>query len=128
MTEFTGERRKYYRINCELDIRYKYVSQFTDIKEAKFQETKSDNVSVGGILFCGVIPDFNYIPKMFLNEISVLIYMFLPRQTEALKALSVLKHLEILNKDIKLFRMGVEFVEISSEHKNILSEFILSKI
>lgn len=128
MSEFISERRKYYRINCELDVRYKYVSQFIEIKENKFYESKSNNISVGGLLFNIIIPDPNYIPKMFLGEINIMLYIFLPRQTEAIKALSSLRHIEIINKNINLFSAGVEFTEISSQDKNTLSTFILSKI
>ncbi len=128
MSEYIGERRRYYRINCELDVRYKFVSQYIEIKQDKFLETKSSNISVGGILIKGIIPDLNYIPHMFLNEIIILLYIFLPRAAEPLKALASLRHLEIVDKSINLFNMGLEFTEITSESKNILSEFILSKI
>lgn len=128
MSEFFTERRKYYRINCELDIRYKYISQFVEIKESKFLESKSNNISVGGVYFHAILPDINYIPKMFLNEINILVYIFFPREVEPVKAISSLRHISIIDKNINLFGMGVEFTEMSSQDKNALSAFILSKI
>ncbi|MFN7182170.1 MAG: hypothetical protein ACK4NF_05785, partial [Planctomycetota bacterium] len=76
----------------------------------------------------GIIPDLNFIASMFMNEISILLYIFLPRSTEPIKALSSLRHLEVVDRNINLFNIGLEFTEITSQSRNILSEFILSKI
>ncbi len=128
MGDFVGERRRYYRLTFELDVRYKFVSQMIEIKQDKFYEGKSNNISVGGLLLKGIIPNPEYISRMFLNEIAILTYIFLPRLTEPIKALASLRHIEILDKNINLYNMGIEFTEITNESKNILSEFIISKI
>jgi c-di-GMP-binding flagellar brake protein YcgR len=128
MSEFLSERRRYYRINCELDIRYKFISQCVEIKHTNFFEGKSSNISVGGILIKGIIPELSYLPSLFLNEINVIVYIFLPRSSDAIKAIACVRHLEIIDRSLNLFNIGLEFTEISSESKNILSQFILTKI
>jgi c-di-GMP-binding flagellar brake protein YcgR len=128
MSEYIGERRKYYRLNFELDVRYKFVSQVLQIQQNKFFEGKSNNISIGGILLKGVVPEISYISGLFLGEIRILLYIFLPLQDEPIKAIGELRHIEIVDKNIKLYTMGLEFIEITAENKNRLTEFIVSKI
>lgn len=101
------EKRRFSRINLRAPIRYQILGS------SEFDNTLSDNISVGGLSFIG--EKFIAPATSLMLEINVLSRILRP--AGKISWVSPLPHSE-------RNRLGVEFTELNPKEKNYLEDYI----
>jgi c-di-GMP-binding flagellar brake protein YcgR len=123
------EKRKHYRMSKEIKVRYRYLFQSPQQPElTKFFEATTKNISTTGVLIKGQIPQPVLISDLMQGKVLVFLEIHLPKAKTPVVAMAQLRWVESVDIGNNLYNMGLKFVEISHEDKNVLTKFILNSI
>jgi c-di-GMP-binding flagellar brake protein YcgR len=110
-----------------ITAKYKFLSSINEYQcEDIFEGTVVD-LSRGGALLEGVIPDPTWIPGLLDGQIQVGMFIYIP-QSDPVKVLGTMRWsrpVEGTLPEENLYAIGLRFEEISDDHKKNLSKFLI---
>ena len=123
---YDQEKREFIRINLEIPVRYKFIcSHITSPAIEKIYRGSSNNISGGGLLLVGEIPDFGWIPDLLLHKIVVGVNFLLPNEETMIKALSRVTWIGSLDEKTHQAQMGLKFQELTADDKDSVLRFVI---
>jgi c-di-GMP-binding flagellar brake protein YcgR len=122
---FDPERREFVRVRADLPVRYKFLSQDNAFVSDEVFEGTTSNISGAGILLVGQMPNSDWITGLLMERIVVGINLFLPGDSDPLKALTRTAWIEALDEHAQRCSMGLRFKEITKEHLDRLFKFVI---
>lgn len=123
---FDSDRREYVRIRSELLVRYKFLgSSISDPNIEKIYEGKATNISGGGIMIKGTIPDPRWIPELLMQRMVIGINFSLPNEEEPIKTLTRSAWIETVDENAHLYTIGLKFKEITTKDTDKIFKFII---
>ena len=122
---FDPERREFVRVRADLPVRYKFLSQDSVLVTDEIFEGTTSNISGAGILLVGQMPNSDWITGLLMERIVVGINIFLPGDSEPLKALTRTAWIEALDERAGRCALGLRFKEITKEHLDRLFKFVI---
>ncbi|MEK7449078.1 MAG: PilZ domain-containing protein [Planctomycetota bacterium] len=121
-----GEKREFVRVKLEIPIRYKFLCKHIQSPEMdKIYQGKTTNVSGGGLLLFGVMPDFNWVPELLMQKIVVGVTFLLPDESESVKALARAAWIETIDEETKKCNMGLKYQEITAGDRDKIFRFVI---
>jgi c-di-GMP-binding flagellar brake protein YcgR len=121
-----SERREFTRLRSRIGVRFKYLTsslQHSDLE--RVYEGTTTNLSIGGLLLAGPLPQLDWIKELLLGRMSIGVNLQIPKGVEPLKALARLTWIESFEDGSMATRMGLKFQEMPAEHRRALSEFLV---
>ncbi len=123
---FDSERRKYLRIRDEIIISCKFMnSSISDPASDKIYEGKVINMSGGGIMMRGPIPNPQWIPELLSQRMAVGIRFLLPGEEEPIKALTRVAWIGAVDESSHNYRIGLRFEELAVKDVDKIIKFII---
>lgn len=123
---FEQERREFIRVKCEVPVRYKFLTKSRqDPALDNIYEGTSTNVSGGGILLNGKIPNLSWIPDLLMQKMVVGINILLPNEEKPIKALTRVSWLESIDDQTQRCAIGLKFKEITAEDRDKIFKFVI---
>lgn len=123
---YDQEKREYIRVGLQIPVRYKFICQhITGPMVEKIYSGSSNNISPGGLLLAGEIPDFNWIPDLLLHKIIMGVNFLLPNGENVIKALARVAWIGALEEQTRLAQMGLKFKELTTEDKDQIMRFVI---
>ena len=123
---FDQEKREFVRIKLAIPIRYKFLAENSkDPRLDKSYQGSTSNISGGGLLLAGPIPDPNWIPDILLQRIVIGINFLLPDQDSMVKAITRASWIEARKETSEHWLIGLRFKEITQEDKEKIFQFII---
>ena len=120
-----SERREFVRIRSNLAVRYKFLRGSGEDMDSEIHEGITRNISGGGLLLEGRVPDVKWIPELLMQKAVVGINLVLPDATEPVKALTRVAWIESLDESSKKCSIGLAFREITREHQDKIFKYII---
>ena len=127
---FFCENRDYLRVKAKVPVRYRFLSNTIQhpVLGEMFQGETCD-LSGGGILLEGRIPEESWIPELLMERITVGVSVYLPDAHEPVRALARVAWLNTGdNENLDASKMGLKFVEITREAQDRLFRYILEDL
>ncbi len=121
----TPERRQFIRVKLEIPVRYKFLSHDPDFSSDEVFEGTTNNLSAGGLLLLGQIPNLDWIPGLLMERIIVGVNLHIPGVPEPVKALCRTSWLEAVEEKTKRAAMGLRFAEITKQHEDAIVQFVI---
>jgi len=123
---FDSERREYVRIKNELIVRYKFISAtITDSRLDEIYTGTATNISAGGIMISGVIPNAFWIPELLMQRIVIGLNFLLPQEAEPVKTLTRVAWVETIDENTHLCLLGLKFKEITTKDADKIFKFVI---
>ncbi|MBI4712990.1 MAG: PilZ domain-containing protein [Planctomycetes bacterium] len=123
---YEQERREFIRIKTTLTVRYKFFcSHITDPRLEEIYQGITNNISAGGILLDGTVPNLGWLPDLLTQKIVIGINIMLPTETESVKALTRVAWIDSVNEVTKQCKMGLKFKEITSQDSDKIMRYII---
>jgi c-di-GMP-binding flagellar brake protein YcgR len=125
-SSFEQERREFVRIKLEIPIRYKFVApHIKDERLEKIYEGYTSNLSAGGLLLKGPVPDFGWIAELLLGKMVLGVNILLPTEIDPIKSLVRVAWVEALDEKTKFCTMGIKFKEMTREDQDKIFKFVI---
>jgi len=126
MSPSESERRDYPRLKRNLPLRYKFVSSSVqDPAMDRVNDGATQNISLGGLLLLGPVPKLDWLKDLLIGRISIGVNIHLPGQPAPMKFLTRVSWIEAVDQEAISMRMGLRIIDIPSEHRKLLSDFLL---
>jgi len=122
---FDPERREFVRVRAELPVKYKFLSQDMTVLSDEVFEGSTSNVSGGGLLLVGQMPNSDWITGLLMERIVVGVNIFLPGDSDPVKALTRAAWIEALDERVQRCTLGLRFREITKEHVDRIFKFVI---
>jgi c-di-GMP-binding flagellar brake protein YcgR len=122
---FDPERREFVRVRAELPVKYKFLSQDQAIVSDEIFEGTTSNISGAGILLVGQIPNSDWITGLLMERIIIGVNLFLPGNSEPVKALTRTAWIEALDERARRCSIGLRFKEVTKDHLDRLFKFVI---
>ena len=127
---FFSENRDYLRVRAEVPVRYRFLSNTINHPSlGEMFEGVTQDLSGGGILLKGRVPEQAWIPELLMERITLAVSIYLPDAHEPVKALARVAWLntgEGRNEDI--CDMGLKFREVTREAQDRVFQYILGDL
>lgn len=123
---FDQDRREYVRIQADIPVRYKFLAKHitTPVIENIYQGV-TNNISGGGILLAGTVPDMSWVSELLMQRIVIGINFALPMDTEVIKALTRVSWIEAMDEKSQQCLMGLKFKEITTPDRDKIFKYII---
>ncbi|MDC3378721.1 PilZ domain-containing protein [Planctomycetota bacterium] len=132
MAMFRGpEQRRAARIRFRqvdnIEVRYKFLSHLDDFQCDRIFRGSISNLSKGGALFTGPIPDSSWLPKLGTGQVLIGMNVMIPdgRPIKCLASLRWTRPGEFVPDGEGSYELGVQFEQLEPEHRNALSKFLI---
>ena len=128
MPSADSDRREFPRLKCTLTVRFKFLS--TAVKDPGMDqvfEGTTTNLSMGGLLMTGPIPNLDWVKDLLLGRINVGLNFALPGYDFPIKALSKMNWVEAKDEDAISFQFGLRIVDMPPDHRRAMSEFLIQQ-
>lgn len=122
---YEPERREFVRVKSDLKVHYKYLSHDGGFDHDEVYEGVTQNVSAGGILLVGEIPDLDWIPAMLMERVFLGVNVHLPDAGEPVKALTRIAWIEAVDPESRKCAIGLKFKEMTKEHQDRVFKYII---
>ncbi len=123
---FRKENREYLRIKAHLPVRYRFLTEVRQGPELRVVYTgRTENVSGGGILLQGRIPDEAWIPDLLCERVVLGIEIALPDREAPVRALGRVAWVETKDPHTLESHLGVKFREITRLDQDRLFQFVI---
>ncbi len=119
------ERRQFVRVRMEVPIRYKLVRPTGEKVVEDLFEGSTVNISTGGVLLDGKLPDPSYVVELLAQRIRIALNMAIPGDTAPVKAIARAAWIERLEEKSGIFPMGLSFDEISDGDRSRIQRFTI---
>jgi len=124
-SQLQPERRQFVRLATDIPIRYKFLSRVIDLGTDAIHEGRTGNISAGGCLMIGKVPNMNWIPALLMGKILIGVNLLLPSADEPLKALSVVTWMEAFKDPGDPVTFGVAFNDLAKKYQDDIMKFII---
>ncbi|MCX7806330.1 MAG: PilZ domain-containing protein [Planctomycetota bacterium] len=121
----TPERRQFIRVKIEIPVKYKFLSHDPGFSSDEIFDGVTSNLSAGGLLLVGRIPNLNWIPGLLMERIIVGVNMHMPGFPDPVKALCRVSWLEAVEEKTGRAAMGLRFAEITKQHEDVILQFVI---
>lgn len=119
------EKRDFLRVLIERPVRYRFVRRAAAGPERLEEcDGSSVNLSGGGLLLSGPIPDVDWVVDLLMEKIVVMVEIDLGLG-ERVKALTRVAWLEELDEETHVCKMGLKFKEITRQAQDQILNFII---
>jgi c-di-GMP-binding flagellar brake protein YcgR len=123
-----SQRRKHLRIDIELKVKYRFVGEDPKNVTNKVYEGQTVNIGGGGMMVSGQIPGPEYITRLLMEEVMLVMSLELPDQKEHVKFIARTSWIEHLDEEKGTCSLGIRFVEITkTDSDRIVSCIIKSQ-
>jgi c-di-GMP-binding flagellar brake protein YcgR len=123
---FSHENREFLRVRARVPVRYRFLSSGTlDPAMQETYEGATSNLSGGGLLLRGRIPNENWIPDLLMEKIAIGVQIYLTDAHEPVKALTRVAWVNTPDKDGDEVEIGLKFKEITRAGQDRIFQFIL---
>lgn len=109
----------------EVPIRYKLVRPTGEKVVEDLFEGSTVNISTGGVLLDGKLPDPSYVVELLAQRIRIALNMAIPGDTAPVKAIARAAWIERLEEKSGIFPMGLSFDEISDGDRSRIQRFTI---
>ncbi len=128
MAPSESDRRDYPRLKRTLPLRFKFLSSsIQDPALDRVSDGATHNISLGGMLLVGPIPKLDWLKDLLIGRISVGVNLLLPNHETPVKVLTRVAWIEAVDQDAISMRMGLRIIDIPSEQRKTLSDFLLTE-
>lgn len=124
-TYYAIEKRDFVKVQTDLPVRYKFLSQTIPIDSEGIFEGTTCHLSASGCLLLGKLPGMSWIPGLLMGEILVGINILLPSVDAPIKALARVAWMEAFEKGSDRCGMGLRFKEIAKEMQDEILKYII---
>jgi c-di-GMP-binding flagellar brake protein YcgR len=124
-----SEKRQFVRVPGAVPVTYRFVSlrDETNAPEDTF-EGETRNLSAGGMLLEGPVPDSNLITDLLMKRVVLTVNLTLPATPGPVSAMARVSWLDSVDETEKRFSMGLEFNEITRESQDRIIGFIIRTV
>jgi c-di-GMP-binding flagellar brake protein YcgR len=122
---YDAERREFIRVRAELPVKYKFLSHQPGLVPDEIFEGTTNNLSGGGLLLVGSIPNTDWITGLLMERIVVGVNVLLPSDPEPVKALTRTAWVEALDERAHRCSLGLKFKEITKVHLDKIFKFVI---
>lgn len=122
------EKRQFVRIPTALKVTYRLMSVSDKDAPQEVLTGETQNISAGGMLLQGHLPDPNLITELLMRRIVLLIKIEIPDSDQPLSALARVSWLDSIDVESGIFSLGLEFKEITKETQDQIIEYILKSM
>lgn len=119
------ERRQFVRVRLEVPIRYKLVRPDGQKVVEELFEGSTTNISTGGILLNGRLPDPSYVVELLAQRIRISLNMAIPGEAVPVKAIARAAWIERLEEGSGIFPMGLSFDEIADADRSLIQRYTI---
>ncbi len=129
MTAFLKDTRRFKRLNINVSITFNIESPSVKLRNKEKVEAIVENMSAGGALIKTPV----FIPKGSVIILDISVKDLIPELPEELNVKSKVMHTQarvvslVVGKE-KTFKMGVQFLNLTSEQRQIINNFIEKKV
>ena len=126
MAAFESERRQFTRIRVAVTVRYKLLC--IDVEHPDLEpiyDGSTSNLSSGGLLLQGVIPQMEWLPMLLSGRMKVGVNLILPTFEIPIKALCRVAWIEGLDEETQQASIGLLFQEISKNQQDEIVRYII---
>ena len=120
-----SERREFVRVATDLPVRYKFLSAEPAFLHEEVFEGRVTDLSGGGILLLGRIPDLEWKSRLLNGRIVVGLNLDLADGQPPIKALTRVTWAETVEDDDNLCLIGLKFKEIINEHIDQIFQYVI---
>lgn len=125
MRYYEPERREFVRVKAEIPVHYKFLCHDTGFKHDTVYDGVTSNISAGGLLLTGRIPELDWIPAMLMERIFLGVNIHLPGSPEPVKALTRVAWIEAVDPQSGRCSVGLRFKEITKDHQDRVFKYII---
>jgi len=121
-----SERRRFVRVDVDLPVQYKFIS--LDPRKPVDGELHTGftrNISQGGLLLIGRIPNLEWISPLLMSRIVVGISMELTGDREPIRSLCRVAWLETVEEKSQRAAFGLIFSEITRMEQERVMQFVI---
>ncbi len=123
---FFHENREFLRVRTCVPVRYKFLSaSVQDPVMDEIFEGMTTNLSGGGLLLHGRVPNESWIPDLLMEKIVLGVQIFLTDAHEPVKALTRVAWVNTPEKPGNEMELGLKFKEITRAGQDRIFQFIL---
>ncbi len=122
---YDAERREFIRVRAELPVKYKFLSHDAAFECDDVSSGTTNNLSGGGLLLVGKIPNTDWITGLLMERIVIGINLFLPTNPEPVKALTRVAWIEAMDEGVHTCSMGLRFKEITKQHLDAIFKYVI---
>ena len=124
-SEPSPDRREFVRVAADLTIRYKFLSAEPDFPNSEVLEGKATDISGGGLLLLGRVPEMDWTEGLLMNRIFLGLNIGLDDGQPPAKALTRAAWIEPIEEGDNHCLMGLRFKEITREHQDRIFQFVI---
>jgi len=122
---YDAERREFIRVRAELAVKYKFLSHDSGFEADEIYTGTTNNLSGGGLLLVGSVPNSDWITGLLMERIVVGINIFVPGDSEPAKALTRVAWIEAMDERARTCSLGLRFKEITKEHLDRVFKYVI---
>ncbi len=127
--QFSKEKREFTRIDAEIPVQYSFMCDYRDEPELdKTYEGKTEDISGGGLLLKGKIPELSWVPELLTNKMKVAVKLQLQEEDKSdINALTRVAWIETIDEFTLESQMGLSFTEITNEDQDQIFNLVIQK-
>ena len=118
------EKREFIRIDTELFVEYRFIDNRDPGKHPHFYSGRTQNLSGGGLLLQGVVPDTSWVPDLLMGKILLGLKIRMP-DGSLLKTLGKMAWVE--KKENGTCLIGIRFKEITRSDQDRLVRMVIER-
>lgn len=118
------ERREFVRIRAALPVRYVFLDPKGD-RLPGVSEGASGNLSAGGLLLQGRIPDLSWVPELLTQRMAMALSISLPVEFRHVEAVARVAWIETVDPASHRCNLGLMFREITREDQDRVFRFVV---
>ncbi len=119
------KRRRFTRVNVELVVHYTFVSSSgAPLSNSTFQGTSKD-ISGGGCLLQGSIPQLGWIPDLLTEEMKLDLKIDFPVDDFDLNTSAQVAWIDPQDKGEDQFQLGLEFEDLPDDKRKRIVDFVI---
>lgn len=119
------ERREFVRVKAALQVRYKFLRPTGEKVEERLYEGVTTNLSAGGLLLSGRLPDPAWMPELLSGKILLGLNVILQDDPAAVKAVARVAWIERSGDDPNVYPMGLSFDTIEPDDKARIQRYVI---
>jgi c-di-GMP-binding flagellar brake protein YcgR len=122
---YDTERRDFIRVRAELPVKYRFLSSEPGLVTDEVFVGSTSNISGGGLLLVGEIPNADWISALLMERIAVGVSLELPGDPDPVEALTRAGWVEALDERARRCSLGLRFKEITREDLDRIFRYVI---
>ena len=119
------ERREFVRIRAALPVRYVFLDAKGDRLPPGVSEGASGNLSAGGLLLQGRIPELSWVPELLTQRMAMAVSLSLPGEFRPVETVARVAWIETIEPASHRCSLGLTFREITREDQDRVFRFVV---